>query len=98
MITEDKKQWIKDSLADSQVVVEFTKLNGDYRKMSCTLAKGYVPEAKKDDPLTQKKVRKLNEEVCVVWDMNAEGWRSFRWDTVIDAISFPLGNGVDAQV
>ena len=44
---------------------------------------------KKDDPLTQKKVRKVNEEVCVVWDMNAEGWRSFRWDKVIDAISSP---------
>ena len=30
--------------------------------------------------------------------MNAKGWRSFRWDGVIDAISFPLGNGVDALI
>ena len=52
--------------------------------------------AKKDDS-TQKKVSKVNEEVRVVWDMNAEGWRSFRWDKVIDAIS-SLENGVDAQV
>ena len=39
MITEDKKQWIKDP-PGRQVVVEFTKLNGDYQKDVCTLATG----------------------------------------------------------
>ncbi len=52
----------------------------------------------KKDPLTQKKVRAVNEEVKVVWDMDKEQWRSFRWDSVYDAYRFPLGNGEDAQV
>ena len=34
--------------------------------------------AKKDEPLTQKKVREINENVVSVWDVNAQGWRSFR--------------------
>lgn len=78
------KQFITEALPTSQVVVEFTKLNGDYRKMTCTLDKNIVPAPTKD-PVTQEKVRKVNENVCVVWDVNAKGWRSFRWDSVVSA-------------
>ena len=68
MIEETTKQWIKDRLVDSEFLVEFTKKDGIKRKMRCTLAEGYVPPPSKD-PLTQKKVRAVNEEVQVVWDM-----------------------------
>jgi len=51
--------------------------------MICTLQEGVVPPAKKDEPITQKAVRSVNEEVIPVWDVNAEGWRSFRVDRVI---------------
>jgi len=34
--------------------------------------------------LTQKKIRAINPEVCSVWDVNAQGWRSFRWDNVVE--------------
>lgn len=97
-IDESTKVWIKDRLPDSEFVIDFTKKDGTKRKMRCTLADGYVPPATKEDPLTQKKVRAINEDVQVVWDMDKEGWRSFRWDSVDDAIRFPLGNGEDAQV
>ena len=53
--------------------------------MICTLNESVVPKAEKEDPLSQKKVRAVNPEVCVVYDVNAKGWRSFRWDSVIDA-------------
>ena len=98
MIEESTKQWMKDRLTDSQFLVEFKKKDGTKRKMSCTLAPGYVPPPSKD-PLTQKKVRAINEEVQVVWDMDKEAWRSFRWDSVTgEPLRFPLGNGEDAQV
>tara|TARA_B100000575_G_C23061688_1_gene611237 strand:- start:17 stop:184 length:168 start_codon:yes stop_codon:yes gene_type:complete len=45
--------------------------------MICTLREDIIPSATKD-PITQKKVRDLNEEVLAVWDTKAEGWRSFR--------------------
>ena len=76
---------ILNALKQGDVIVEFTKVNGDYRKMICTLNESVVPKATKEDPLTQKKVRAINEDVCVVWDVNAKGWRSFRWDNVVNA-------------
>jgi hypothetical protein len=85
MITEERKTEILQQLAQGEVVVEFNKVNGDYRKMTCTLSKDIVPPATKKDPLTEEKVRKVNPEVCVVYDTNAQGWRSFRWDSLIDA-------------
>jgi len=64
--------------------VIFTKLNGEERNMICTLREDIIPSATKD-PITQKKVRDLNEEVLAVWDTKAEGWRSFR---VANVLSF----------
>ena len=76
---------ILNALRNGDVIIEFTKVNGDYRKMICTLNESVVPKATKEDPLTQKKVRAINEDVCVVWDVNAKGWRSFRWENVVNA-------------
>ena len=63
--------------------VIFKKVNGDERDMMCTLRSDIVPAAPKSDPITQKKVRNINEEVLPVYDIKAEGWRSFRLDKVV---------------
>lgn len=63
--------------------VIFKKTNGEERDMMCTLQEGIVPPATKEDPLSQKKVRSISEEVIPVWDVKAQGWRSFRVDSVI---------------
>ncbi len=75
---------MKEMLQTSQCRVIFTKLNGEERNMICTLREDIIPSATKD-PITQKKVRDLNEEVLAVWDTKAEGWRSFR---VANVLSF----------
>ena len=95
MITEQQKTEIVEQLKQGKVVVEFKKLNGDYRKMHCTLQEGVVPTANKADPLSQKKVRAVNPEVCSVWDTNAQGWRSFRWENVINATAEDLNEQKD---
>ena len=64
--------------------VTFNKISGDKRVMTCTLNASHLPPAKKDDPLTQKKIRKINEEVLVVWDTNAKGFRTFRMENVTE--------------
>ena len=74
-------------LVKGEVVVTFNKINGDKRVMTCTLQEGVVPEATKTDTISQKKVQKINEEVQVVWDLNAKGWRSFRWANVTEVAS-----------
>ena len=78
----DRDETIK-MLQERDVVVTFTKINGEKRVMTCTLQESILPPAKKDDPITQKKVRAVNPEVCSVWDVNANGWRSFRWENVV---------------
>ncbi len=82
-MNDDQKTEILSNLKTGEVIVTFTKVNGDKRVMTCTLNETVLPPAKKDEPLTQKKVREINPEVCSVWDVNAQGWRAFRWDNVI---------------
>ena len=42
-----------------------------------------LPKATKTDPLSQKKVRAINEEVISCWDVKADGWRGFRVENVL---------------
>lgn len=71
------------SLLKSELVeVTFTKLNGDERVMPCTLKESYLPPAKKDDPITQKKVREISDKVIAVWAIESKAFRSFRYDRV----------------
>ncbi len=69
-------------LQESAVSVTFNKLSGDQRVMTCTLDSKFLPEAKRDEPLSQTKVRNLENKNIVVWDINAKDWRSFRYDRV----------------
>jgi len=63
--------------------VIFTKVNGEERDMQCTLVEAVLPEAKKDDPISQKKVRAINEEVIVAFDTVKGAFRSFRVENVV---------------
>jgi len=69
-------------LEQNVLVVDFTKLNGDKRVMTCTLREDMKPPATKKDPMSQEKVRKVSDAVVSVWDVNAKGWRSFRYERV----------------
>jgi len=83
MMNEDEKTVLAERLKTEVVTVKFKKLSGDERIMKCTLQEGVVLPPVKDDAITQKKVRAVSPEVCSVWDTEANGWRSFRWDSVI---------------
>lgn len=71
---------LKNILSQNVLEVDFTKLNGDKRVMTCTLREDMKPRASKDDAMSQKKVREVSDAVVNVWDVNAQGWRSFRYD------------------
>ena len=74
---------LQNILSQNVLVVDFTKLNGDKRVMTCTLREDMKPPAKKDDTMSQKKIREINkEELVSVWDVNAKGWRSFRYNRI----------------
>jgi hypothetical protein len=79
-----EREWLVNTLLENESKVTFTKKDGTSRVMYCTLHPSFLPPAKKDDALSQKKIRALNEEVVVVYDTESEGWRSFRVDSVLD--------------
>jgi hypothetical protein len=60
--------------------VTFTKNDGTERLMKCTLQKSIVPASTKEEGTTT--VRKINEQVLPVWDIDKSAWRSFRVDSV----------------
>jgi len=73
---------LKMQLEQNVIVVDFTKLNGDKRIMTCTLREDMEPPATKTDTMSQKKVREISDAVVSVYDVNAKGWRSFRYDRI----------------
>lgn len=77
------RQEMIEKLVEGKCKVIFQKKDGTERTMICTLQEGVVPPASKEDPLSQKKVRAVNEEVLPVWDVEKESWRSFRVDSVV---------------
>lgn len=82
-MNEEEKHLLSERLKNETVTVRFKKVSGEERTMVCTLQESVIPPATKEDPLSQKKVRAVSPEVCSVWDIEANGWRSFRWENVI---------------
>ena len=82
MIIEREK--LEGQLRTSIMEVTFNKISGDKRVMTCKLNVSHLPPATKKDPMTQEKIRKINEEVMSVWDTNAKGFRSFRMANITE--------------
>jgi len=79
-----EREELERKLRTNIMEVSFNKISGDKRVMNCTLSVSMLPPPKKDDPLTQKKIRAINEEVLVVWDTKAKGFRTFRMENVTE--------------
>lgn len=86
---EDKKPWLTEelkvlllkALSGPKTKVTFTKVDGTIREMQCTRKPETIAEA----GWVQKegtKPRKENPDVCAVFDLDKNEWRSFRFDSV----------------
>jgi len=69
------RKWLAGILEQSVVEVTFTKKDGTERVMNCTLLEDYLPE-------TTGVGRSAGSDALAVFDVDADGWRSFRWDSV----------------
>lgn len=78
------QQEIKDALHTNVCTVTFTKVNGDERVMKCTLKEALLPAQIDVEESIEKKTKTPNPDVLAVYDVTAEGWRSFRWDSLKD--------------
>ena len=76
------KKWLKSHLAYGPVTVVFTKKDGTEREMNCTTNSNLVPPVEVKESTEPKREKKPNDEVMPVYDLDAKGWRSFRWDSI----------------
>lgn len=68
-------------LKEGVVTVTFEKQDGSNRVMHCTLSNDIIPLFDTKGVTVTKK-RTTNPDVLAVWDTEANGWRSFRFDSV----------------
>ena len=72
---------ILEKLNSSRCWVTFKKVNGDMRTMWCTLQKEYLPE---QHDIEEVLVKSGDEPKSIaVWDLEKEGWRSFRIESMV---------------
>ena len=82
------RKWLLGLLETEIVEIEFTKKDGTDRVMKCTLQEDYLPEV--DGVIVFEKDR-WKKDSLAVFDLEKDGWRSFRWDSV-KAVRFTLGD------
>ena len=82
------REWLKGLLRERVVGVTFIKKDGTERVMQATLSENFIPEVKNSE--NSATTRKKSDEALAVWDIEAQGWRSFRWDSV-KTVNFTLG-------
>ena len=70
---------LKNELQSKTAEVTFTKLNGDVRVMTCTLNPELLPAKVVTEGEEEKPTRTIKNpnNSLPVYDINAEGWRSF---------------------
>lgn len=78
-IIESQREEIKKRLKESILRITFEKKDGTYRVMLATLRNDYIEPILKPNT----KHRKPNPEVCCVFDVEKDAFRSFRWDSLI---------------
>ncbi len=93
------RDWLRSMLHLGLVNIEFAKTDGTIRQMQCTLQAGaFEPPEKKTkkqpEEVAEKKEKKINDDVCSVWDVEKQSWRSFRFDHIM---KIQMETGSNAQ-
>jgi len=68
------REWLSNMLKENTCVITFIKKDGDLRVMTCTLQPEQLPKAEIKEGAVK---REPNLNNMSVYDINAEGWRSF---------------------
>ena len=79
------KYELKEILSTTVSTVVFTKVDGTERELKCTLLPEYLPQkpvVEGQQLLTEGLPKAENPSTLAVWDMENNGWRSFRTDSV----------------
>ena len=89
--TKKEKDWLIGLLRSEIVELTFIKKDGTQRIMKCTLAEQKIPA----ENVPKGTDRAKSDEAVAVFDLENNGWRSFRWDSLTN-IEFTLGSTENA--
>ena len=87
----ETRNWLRDLLKSEVVTLTFTKKDGTQREMVSTLCESRIPKSEKSSESAG--TRKYSEEAQPVYDVEAKGWRSFRWDS-LSKLEFSIGEEI----
>lgn len=76
---DNYQEWVVELLKSSIMTVVFNKKDGSERTMKCTLMQEALPVILDKSKSTKAK----NPDVCPVFDIENNAWRSFRFDSII---------------
>ena len=83
MVMKYERDALLADLKQHPVEVKFKKVNGESRIMRCTLMKEHMPvNDSQFEQLEEQHQKPENLNTIVVWDLHANGWRSFRVESV----------------
>lgn len=88
VVSSYTKDELKALLREKILTVTFTKKSGVDRVMSCTLKPDLLPQRDIGNILVEETNKKENDEVIAVWDVQYQGWRSFRVFSIKEVESF----------
>lgn len=86
---EITKEELKTLLTENVLSILFKKADGTQRAMICTLNADHLPTVEKKEGDEVKKTKTPSETNVVVWDLEKNAWRSFRFDSII---SYSINN------
>jgi hypothetical protein len=78
-----KHDALLNDLRQNVIEVTFIKEDGSERIMRCTLMPRHLPVKYLEEQEAEKKFHRENQEVIRCWDVQANGWRSFKVSSVI---------------
>lgn len=96
----ETQESIRKLLRAGCLEIIFKKVDGSIRKMRCTLhpdfLKSYSPptyhkpndNSDDEDPFIEETREQKKATVLSVWDLEKEGWRSIRWNSIQQFSSF----------
>tara|TARA_B110000977_G_scaffold114954_1_gene148618 strand:- start:241 stop:507 length:267 start_codon:yes stop_codon:yes gene_type:complete len=84
------KDEVLAKLKAGNVAIEFVKVSGQMRRMDATLNEDSIVYTPSDSDNARKSTNSSN---VAVWDIEANGWRSFRWENLrlVDGNDLPNG-------
>ena len=78
---------LKSELKEHVLEIIFEKLNGEIRVLKCTLRPQFLPEGyqhiNSPEPADPETNAVPDNKTLVVWDVEHNGWRSFRVDRIL---------------